>query len=259
MVSKNQLIKEWRLLDLSYPSAYRNLALEEALARSMRSTHLPTVRFWTNQKAVILGRFQEVEGEVDTALCEENDIEVTRRFTGGGAVYHDNGNLNLTIATPRRSGLSLNAIYCTNRAVVSNMLEQLGVKTGCVLPNSLEISGKKISGAAVALGKDYSFWHASILISTDTEMLERVLLPGQTRRSTRFVRSKWQPVMTLENALGIHVGMEQVKRELSRSVERSLGVTLEAGQLCTDEANLVESLLVSKYSTREWNFQGLTS
>ena len=259
MVSENVLSKEWRLLDLSYSSAFRNLALEEALARSMRPGQLPTVRIWTDQKAAVVGRFQEVEAEADTAFCEQNNIQVTRRFTGGGAVYHDKGNLNLSIVTPRQSGISLREIHDTNRAVVWNLLNELGLECVCVLPNSLEISGKKISGAAAALGRDYAFWHASILISTDTQMLERVLLPSRTPKSTRFIRSRWQPVITLERALGIHVEMEHVKCQLSRSFERSFGVGLTPGQLSKDEENLMESLFFCKYSTREWNFQGFSS
>jgi lipoate-protein ligase A len=253
------LSKEWRLLDVSYPSAFRNLALEEALARSMHPGDPPTVRIWTNQKAAVLGRFQEVDTEVDTTFCEKNNIQVTRRFTGGGAVYHDNGNLNLSIVTPRQSGISLVGIHESNRAVVSNLLDQLGIESTCVLPNSLEISGKKISGAAAALGRDYAFWHASILISTDTKMLERVLLPSRTAKSTRFIHSRWQPVTTVERILGIHVEIEQVKRQLSHSFERTFGVVLKPGVLAKKETDLTESLFTSKYSTREWNIQGTYS
>jgi lipoate-protein ligase A len=225
----------------------------------MHPGEVPTVRIWSNQKAVVVGRYQEVDAEVDTTFCEKNNIQVTRRFTGGGAVYHDNGNLNLSIVTPRQSETSLVGIHESNRAVISNLLDHLGVESTCVSSNTLETYGKKISGAAAALGRDYAFWHASILISTDTQILERVLLPSRTPKPTRFIHSRWQPVITVEQVLGIHVEMEHVKHQLSRSFERTFGARLRPGELSTNEADLTESLFFSKYSTREWNFQGSSS
>ena len=249
----------WRLLDLSYPSAYQNLALEEALARSIRSVSLPTIRTWTNPPAVVMGRFQEAALEVDVDLCQHNSIEIGRRFTGGGAVFHDKGNLNLTIVTPRREGMSLGRLNEINCTVVMDLLGQLGVQSKFVLPNSIEISGRKVSGAAAAMGRNFAFWHASILVSTDTDLLNRVLLPSTVPKQTKFIRSRWRPVVTLENALGERVELEDVKHQLVSSCARSHGVGLDVGKLSIEEERLMESLHARKYCTSEWNLQGSCS
>jgi lipoate-protein ligase A len=220
---------------------------------------MPTIRTWTNPPAVVVGRFQEVSLEVDVDLCQQNRIEIGRRFTGGGAVFHDKGNLNLTIVTPRREGMSLSRLNEINCTVILNLLDQLGVQSKFVSPNSIEISGRKVSGAAAAMGRNFAFWHASILVSTDTDLLNRVLLPGMMPKQTKFIRSRWRPVVTLEKALGERVELEEVKHELVRSCARSYGVGLEVGKLSIEEEQLMESLHVRKYRTGEWNLQGFCS
>ena len=216
------------------------------------------MRVWVNPRGVVVGRFQEVSAEVNVPFCEQNNIQVGRRFTGGGAVFHDEGNLNLTVVSSRQRGKSLNDVYKANSAIISNMLEELGVRSDYVPPNSIEISGKKVSGAAVAMGRDFALWHASILISTDTGLLRQVLLPSQSTKSSKFIRSRWQEVTTLDCALGKQVALEHVKHQLVRSCERSFGVSLEVGELSAEEEQLMEELFASKYSSREWNLYGFS-
>jgi lipoate-protein ligase A len=216
------------------------------------------VRVWANPPAVIVGRFQEVIAEVDVDLCQQRKIEIARRFTGGGTVFHDGGNLNLSIVTGKEEGTPLTKFHAHNCAVISNLLGQLGVESSYVPPNSIEISGKKVSGAAAAMGRDFAFWHASILISTDTSLLKQVLLPSQSAKSTKFIRSRWQEVTTLDSALGKQVELEDIKHKLVRSCERSFGVSLEAGRLSEEEDQLMRALYANKYSSREWTLHGWT-
>jgi lipoate-protein ligase A len=246
----------WRLLDLSYSSAFKNLALEEALARCNRATSIPTVRTWTNPPTVVVGRFQEISAEVDVDACRQSNVEIARRFTGGGAVFHDEGNLNLTMVAPRQRDSSLDNLNRANCAVVLDLLDQLGVEGKFVPPNSIEISGKKVSGAAAALGRDFALWHASILISTDTQLLGRVLFPSQTAKVTTFIRSRWQPVITLDGALGRHVELEDVKQKLVDSYGKVYGAEPETGRLFADEEHMMKSLYTVKYRSREWNLHG---
>ncbi len=220
---------------------------------------MPTIRTWINPLAVVVGRFQEVSSEVDVDLCQQNSIEIGRRFTGGGTVFHDKGNLNLTIVTRRQEGISVSRLNEINCTVILNLLDQLGVESKFVSPNSIEISGKKVSGAAAALGRNFAFWHASILVSTDTDLLNQVLLPGKVPIQTKFIRSRWRPVVTLEKALGKRVELQEVKHQLVRSCARSYGTGLEVGKLSIEEELLMESLHTRKYRTSKWNLQGVCS
>jgi lipoate-protein ligase A len=247
---------KWRLLDLSYSSAFKNLALEEALARCNSARPLPTIRTWKNRRAVVVGRFQKVSAEVDVSACRRNNVEVARRFTGGGAVFHDKGNLNLTIVTPRQRDTSVTSLNESNCGLVLDLLNKLGTKGKFIPPNTVEISGKKVSGAAAALGRDFALWHASILISTDTRLLTQVLLPSQKAEATTFTRSRWQPVITLDIALGRHLELEEVKQKLVSSFEKIYGAKYEIERLSSDEEQMMKSLYTVKYLSREWNLHG---
>ena len=247
----------WRLLDLSYDSVFLNLAFEEALARNTVSSNFrSTVRFWVNPPSVVLGRFQESSTELDAKLCEENNIQIARRFTGGGAVFHDQGNLNFTIVTRRKERTALSQLHEIDSSIVLEALGGLGLRATFLSPNSILIGGRKVSGAAAAMGSDFTLWHSSILVSTNVDTLKLVLAPSEKAHSTRFVRSQWQPVTTLQAALGRTIGLDDVKEQLMRSVEESLGVRLEVDTPSTEEENRVGRLYRRKYSLSEWNLYG---
>jgi lipoate-protein ligase A len=247
----------WRILDLSYASVFQNLALEEALARSTRLPEFrPTVRCWVNSPSVVLGRFQETSSEVDVTLCEEKNVQIGRRFTGGGAVFHDKGNLNFTIVTRRKERITLTELHEAASSIVLDALRGLGLKPTFLSPNSILIGGRKVTGAAAALGRDFAVWHSSTLVSTNVDTLKLVLAPSEKAHGTRFVRSRWQPVTTLQAALGRRVSLADVKAQLMRSVENSLGVRLEVGTLSAEEDNRCDRLYRRKYSLPAWNVYG---
>jgi len=250
------LSEDWRLIEFSSGSVLENLALEEALARSRHPASIPTIRVWVNPRGIVLGRFQEVSAEVNVPFCEQNGIQVGRRFTGGGAVFHDEGNLNLTVVTSRQGEKSLNELYEANSAVISNMLEGLGVRSDYVPPNSIKISGKKVSGFAAALGRDFAFWHASLLVSTNEQMLNEALQPSRLAATSRFIRSKRQPITTLQTALGKHLQIGDMKRRLISSCETCFEVELRRDELSSEEEHLMKSLYDMKYSHMEWNLLG---
>ena len=248
----------WRVLDLSYPSAFLNLALEEALARSTLSKSFqPTLRLWVNPPTVVVGRFQDVATELDLKLCEQDGIRIARRFTGGGTVFHDKGNLNFTIVTrrPRRSVPT--TLHEFNCSVIIHMLSRFGVESVLDPPNSIMIAGKKISGAAAALGRHFTLWHASILVSTNTALLKQILSTRRSIPNSGFVPSKWQPVTTIETAVGMPVSVEEVKLQLLRSFEELFEAQTEAEGLSDEEEQRTRSLHDEKYSSPDWNFLGL--
>lgn len=247
----------WRILDHSCESVFQNLALEETLAQSTSWNEFrPTVRLWVDPPAVIVGRFQDVKTEVDTAICEQNDVQIARRFTGGGAVFHDEGNLNLTAVTKRTQRIPPTKLHEKYSSIVMDALGKLGVKASFFPPNSILVSGRKLSGGAAALGNHFTFWHSSILISTDTDLLERVLLPSRKMTLTRFIRSRWQQVTTLQAVLRKPVRIEEVKHQLARSLETILGISLEIDDLRSDEKERLASLHAQKYSSAQWNLYG---
>lgn len=257
MVIEEESSKIWRVLEVSYPSVFQNLALEEALTRSrMLPTFRPIVRLWRNPPSVIVGRFQNVGAEVDVELCEQNDIAIARRFTGGGSVFHDMGNLNLTLVTGHPEGITLGQLHEKNASIILDLLARLEAEGVLVRPNSIHVGGRKISGAAAALGQRFALWHASILISTDVLMLQRVLAPSQVIRETRSIRSNWHPVTTLAEVLHRSVDLEHVQRTLLQSCRSALDAKLERSELLEDEKQYSKFLYERKYASQDWNLHG---
>jgi lipoate-protein ligase A len=257
MVNRKPSSETWRILEISYASPFQNLALEEALAQSTPSEgFIPTVRIWVNPPTAVLGRFQHVDSEVDIEFCERNDIRIARRFTGGGAVYHDEGNLNLTVVTQRPEGISLLEFHRKNASVVQDFLASYGLDSEFVSPNSIQIAGKKISGAAAGFCRHLALWHASTLVSTDTVTLGQVLSPSQRTFETSFTRSRWKPVTTLATTLGRHVDLSEAKETLLRSFRKLNNAKLQPGRLSDAEEQRMR-LLLAKYSSREWNRLGV--
>jgi lipoate-protein ligase A len=245
-----------RLLDLSYSSAFQNLALEEALAKGDLSSSNITVRLWENPATVILGRFQNPTDEVDVPFCESQGITLGRRFTGGGAVFHDPGNLNLTIISPRLMGKPLAELHRGYIAIILSALKAFGIEPSFAPPNAIQVLGKKIAGGAAWISSQTVLWHASILISTNTKTLNHALSPSRTSPETCFVRSKWQEVTTLQEITGKSTNMVAVKRELIKACERHLGSELSPTQLTEKVTGAMMRLLAEKYSRDDWNLHG---
>lgn len=245
------------MLELSNASVFQNLATEEALARSSISPAFkPTIRLWVNPPSVVLGRFQQASTEVDSSLCQQNGIQVARRFTGGGAVYHDEGNLNLTIITRPEEGQTPRYLNEAGSAIMLDALRGFGLKGDFHPPNSIMLGDRKISGGAAALGNGYALWHGSLLVSTNIDTLESVLAPSRQKHVTHFVRSRWHMVTSLQVAMGRKVTIEEAKSKLIESAEKILGTALEAEGLRGEEERWFASLYSRKYSLSSWNDDG---
>jgi lipoate-protein ligase A len=247
---------KWRLLDTDYQSPFLNMALEEALLRTCESGNfVPTIRFWANGAAVVIGRFQDVSIEVDRKLCHREKISIVRRFTGGGTVYHDDGNLNFTILS-KKHDLGLEAVQLRNISVIKEALSRLGIEGTVSPPNSLMVNGKKISGSASAVTRGFILWHASLLISTDLEKLQRVLSSGKDITHTIHVRSRYQPTTSLQHLLGKFIQVTEVKHHLLESVDDMLGAQTQRGSVSMREKITAQWLHDHKYSTDLWNYDG---
>ena len=247
----------WRRLKLSYPSVSRNLAVEEELARGFsRGVRTePTLRIWTNPKAVVVGRFQDVLAEVDLHQCEFNEVQVARRFTGGGTVFHDESTLNLTLASQPQESSTILRFQELNLQLVKEALDDLGLSCSRSR-NSILIDGRKVCGSAAAVGQHYALWHCSILVDTNTNLLNLVLAPSKSKPKPPFVHSRWQEVTTLAKALSRPVSIDEVASNLERMLGTKMGARLETDSLSREEERDLDSLYSDKYSSCEWNLNG---
>lgn len=244
-------------MDVNYDSVYRNLALEEALIMSQPpAAETPKVRIWFNPPAIVAGRFQDIQLEADTTLCMLKSITIARRFTGGGTVYHDQGNLNVTIVT-WEPVIDLKTIQYRNISIMKETLLRLGIQSAITSPNSIVVQGRKIAGASLAVKRNLVLWHASLLVSTDLATLNQVLSPSREVVPTNRVRSKWQPVTNVQTAVSRPVEITEVKKQILSSIEDIFDIRLRKSQLSPSEERVTAQLHDLKYATAEWNNEGI--
>ena len=156
------------------------------------------LRFWQNNPCVVLGKFQEEEFEVNQKYTKRNNIPIFKRFTGGGTVYHDRGNLNITFCKEKENILFSKYILEEARGITEIILK--GIKEFCKNceieeRNSIFLEEKKILGSAVAQKNNKFFYHASLLINSNLKELKKVInweeeYPENTRPPIRSKRSK---------------------------------------------------------------------
>ena len=248
----------WRRVDLEWPDRpYFNLAYEEALALAVAKEHVPpTLRFWRNDRTIVLGRHQCADLEVNFDACERLGVKVVRRFSGGGAVYHDQGNLNYTIVLPRGGQADFlerhRSFEIAAQAVVAG-LRRLGVDARFVPVNDISVGDQKISGLAGTLTREALLYHGCLLVHSDLSVLAEVLNVAREKLESRAVRSVRKRVTTLNEVAGAPVDMEDVKDAIAAGVQEVFDVEVETGEAVPWELEKARILWETKYTTREWN------
>jgi lipoate-protein ligase A len=148
-----------------------NLALEEALVRA--ASPVPVLRIWQNGACVVLGRGQRLDREVNVMACAAAGVAVVRRASGGGTVYQDLGNLNITLAVPGWvPGLAGHLAV-----LVAEMLRQLGL-TPCATNRGVFAGPVKVSGLASQVTRDATLAHATLLVTTPAARVVAFLAPA---------------------------------------------------------------------------------
>jgi lipoate-protein ligase A len=245
----------WRVLPLRVDDAAASMALDEALLKLNSEGRSPnTLRFWRWQpSAVSIGYFQSLELEVDLEEARREGVQVVRRITGGGAVFHDtNGELTYSLVC-REEDLP-RGILESYRLICGGLvggLGFLGLRAEFRPVNDVLVGGRKISGSAQTRRCGSVLQHGTILISPDVRLMFRVLRVSQEKLSDKAISSVFERVTTIERELGRRPGFEEVREAMIKGFESALGVRFEEGNLTREELELTREL-APKYSSEEW-------
>ncbi len=256
----------WRLIDEDSTDVYLNLALDEAIARvtAAQENKSNSIRFWRSKRAVVIGRFQCVHKETNLSFCRENSISIARRFTGGGAVYHDSGNLNFSICTDRSEEYiprSLKEIYELFIGGVADALQTLHIPARYDPESScIRINDMKITGTAGWLKRGVAFLHGTLLINCDLSMLRRSLSPpkGQPiflrdRTRIRCMDSRRDIVTNIIDQMKDCPTNYAIKDAIITGIEKMSGNPVKPGEVSGEERDTAQALYQSRYSKSEWN------
>jgi len=169
---------------------YFNIAAEHQLfLSSEEDIHL---FLWQNDSSVIIGRNQNLYAECDLTYLKEHDIKAVRRFSGGGAVYHDKGNVNFTFITKEASANQDHFIR-----LIQSAMQRLGIDCEFSGRNDLLYKNRKFSGHAYYTDGDHYMYHGTVLVNVNFEQLEHALTPSKMKLKSKGVESARSRVINL--------------------------------------------------------------
>lgn len=225
-----------------------NLALEEHLLRNVQSTE-PMLLFYINEPSVIIGRNQNTIEEIDPKYVDRRAIHVVRRLSGGGAVYHDLGNLNFSFITPGREDLHNFAQFTSP---VIQVLGELGVDAELRGKSDIFAAGKKISGNAQYATAGRMFSHGTLLFDTDIREMLRALNPRLTKIESNAVQSVRNFVTNIRELSPSDMNVAELKQALLRGIFGTDDVPTY--QLGDSDWEKIREISANRYGTWEWNY-----
>lgn len=172
---------------------YHNLALEELLAKSLKKDQA-VLYLWQNADTVVIGKHQNAYSECNYETMKKENISLARRKTGGGAVFHDDKNLNFTFIS-RKEDYDLKK----NQSIICKAVQSFGLTCEISGRNDITYEGRKFSGNAFFNGKDYCIHHGTIMLDVDLTRLERYLTVDKAKLLRKGVASVRARVVNLKS------------------------------------------------------------
>lgn len=226
-------------------SPYHNLALEEHLFNNLKQDEI-IFYLWQNQNTVVIGKNQNPWKECNVSLFQSENGSVARRLSGGGAVYHDLGNLNFTF-------LMGEDLYDLKKqlSVIIDGLNSIGINAEFSGRNDIIVDGKKISGNAFYFDDSKAYHHGTILVDVNVDKLQRYLNVSKDKIKSKGIDSVKSRVINL-NELREGLTIEEISKSMINSFSKIYQGELE--NLDISENNEELKKLQEKYSSWEWLF-----
>lgn len=225
---------------------YFNLSAEEYFLKNMNED---IVMMWQNEPSIIIGKNQDLASEINEEFVREKKLKVVRRFSGGGAVYHDLGNLNITFI-----GNSKDLDFMKYTKQMQHFLSTIGIKAIADERQALTIDGLKISGSAQCIHRGRAMYHATLLFESNLDDLNTALQsskkPSNDKRHVQSVRSR---VTNIKNHIDIPLSISDFKRLIKEFFLNNNNAS-SIYTFSNSDQKAIEKLADEKYSTTEWNF-----
>lgn len=228
-----------------------NLALEEYLFENLESQEDDLFLLWQNEPTIVVGRFQNTLEEVNSTFVKQNDIHVVRRISGGGAVYHDMGNLNYTFIVHTRKDHDFD--FARYTAPIIEILKNLGVNAAFTSRNDLTIEGKKFSGNAQYMRKGKLLHHGTLLFESDLSVLAKALKTSSEKFVSKGIKSIRSRVTNIRPHLQKGMTIQEFKDSIIEHFP-STGVKLTRFELGEKELTDISLLAQQKYDSWDWNY-----
>lgn len=242
----------WRLISFVRNNAALNMGIDEAVSEAVAlGTSPPTIRFYGwEPSAVSIGCFQRLRDEVDLGECARRGIDVVRRRTGGGCVYHDReGEITYSVIAPEEAmGRDIHATYREVCGWVINALAALGISAQYSPLNDVTVGGKKVSGCAQTRREGVVLQHGTVLFSLDLDSMYSVLRVNKKKSEDKGIDDPRERVTSI--AMNSSASFD----ELLACLQRSFCGDKEwvPGHLGPGERSRASILSISRYEDEAW-------
>ena len=237
-----------KYIETSWDIPYYNFALEDYLLNEAEEDDY--VFFYIHKPSIIVGKYQNTIEEVNKDFIDENNIIVARRLSGGGAVYHDHGNLNFSFVH-KATKKDVNNFKKFTKPVV-DALQELGLNSHLSGRNDILIDDKKISGNAQYFTNDRLLHHGTLLYDSEMSNLVKALKVKELKIKSKGIKSIKSRVANISDFLNKKIPIEDFKEYLLKSFYESRDI--EKYELDDKALSYIERKVKDKYSTWDWNW-----
>ncbi len=231
-----------------------NLAVEEYFLKRV-DLREDLLLLWRNEPTIVIGKNQNIYQELNLDYVKVHGIQAVRRLSGGGAVYHDLGNLNFTVIKTDFS-LQKNDFTCFLSPVVKG-LRAMGVPVSFSGRNDLMADGKKISGNAQYFWRDRILHHGTLLFDSDLTALSCALKSKPEKFTAKGVTSVRNRVGMISSFLPFEMKIEQFQERIAISYQQEYASEFKRREILPKEWLEIEKLAEEKYRTWEWTYGAL--
>jgi lipoate---protein ligase len=246
--------KVWRVIDTRVDCGAMQMAIDEAVLISRTKGLSPnTLRFFRwDPVCVSLGYFQSMEKEIDELNLKKFNYDIVRRYSGGGAVLHDNELTYSVILDESEVSLDVLESYDMICQAIILGLKELGVECEFKAINDILCLGKKISGNAQTRRDGVILQHGTILVDVDVSKMFSVLRVPDEKIKDKMIKHVRERVTCVNDVLGYEVELSKLRDVIISGFEKYFDVEFEFGNLNEFEIELADKLYLEKYSTQSW-------
>ena len=228
---------------------FYNMALEEYIIRQFPEND-DYVFFYRHSPSIIVGRHQNTIEEINQEYVEAQKIYVARRLSGGGAVYHDQGNLNYSIITRKQDDGCFD--FAKLSMPVLDALHALGINAQQSGRNDMTIDGKKFSGAAQYNYKNRLLHHGTLLFDSDLTHLQKALNVKDIKVESKGIKSVRSRVTNISDYLSVSIDIDEFKQKILSHL--LYDQKCREYSLSENDFAMIEKKVKEKFSTRAWNW-----
>jgi lipoate-protein ligase A len=260
-------VNTWRLIEVHVGDAFTNMAIDEAITVARINDVVPnTLRLYRwKPSAVSIGRFQDLFNEVHADDCRQQGVDLVRRITGGGAVYHSCQNeITYSVIAREKDFGSADVIYAYSK-ICNGLAEAAKILGICAESNqgdprncpNIAVGGKKISGSAQYHRGGVLLQHGTFLLDVNLKEMFTFLRVPWAKTVDDVVCVAKDRLTSIGKELKRDVGIKEASEALVQGFRKVLGLEFMNEGLTKEERQLASKLRSEKYSTEKWNTKGI--